>query len=81
MKQDEILDEIVQTMLRELHQATIKFGKFRTKHEGYAVILEELDELFDVIKQNGPQERLVEEAIQVGAMAIRFVYDLGGIER
>ena len=73
------LNEITEKMIIEMYEATRKFGKFNSTHEGYAVLLEELDELFDVIKQKGSRKRLAEEAIQIGAMAIRFVYDFGDI--
>lgn len=59
----------------ELDRATDKFGPFNSTHEGYAVILEEVDELWDEVKSNDP-DRAIEEAIQVAAMAIRFVVDL-----
>ena len=59
----------------ELERASKKFGKFNTTHEGYAVILEELDELWDGIKGNHPMEKLEIEAIQVAAMALRFLVD------
>lgn len=61
----------------ELFEATKKFGPFATTHEGYAVILEEMDELWDAIKdkEKGMAE-LEKEAIQVGAMALRFLIDI-----
>jgi len=43
------------------------------------VILEELDELWEAVKlnQNTPDriERIENEAVQVGAMALRFIVD------
>lgn len=60
----------------ELVSAQVKFGPFASTHEGYAVILEELDELWGEIKRNGSRERMRAEAIQVAAMAMRFVEDL-----
>ena len=42
-----------------------------------AVMLEELDELFEEIRQKYPdKERLREEAIQVGAMAMKFIMSI-----
>jgi len=61
---------------RELLFATEKFGAFRSRHEGYAVIKEELDELWDSIKQDAPLADVKEEAVQVAAMALRFLIDL-----
>ena len=63
-------------ILAEFEDATQKFGKFNSKHEGYAIIKEELDELWDAIKKNELQEQIRREAIQIAAMALRFLYDL-----
>ena len=35
----------------ELHRASEKHSAFHSGHEGYAVILEELDELWDEVKK------------------------------
>jgi len=71
------IDNAIQAIREELESATEKFGPFVTLHEGYAVILEELDELWDAIKTKGtPIECLEKEAIQVGAMALMFLVDL-----
>ena len=40
-------------VIPELRKATEKFGKFNSMHEGYAIILEELDELWTCIKTKG----------------------------
>ena len=59
----------------EYIRATGKFGAFASTHEGWAVIREELDELWDAIKANADTHELRKEAIQVGAMALRFLTD------
>jgi hypothetical protein len=59
----------------ELKRAMVKFGPFRNGHEGYAVILEELDEMWQEVK-HGTRARAREEAVQVAAMALRFLVDL-----
>lgn len=56
----------------ELIKATQKFGPFTSNHEGYAIILEELDEAWDEIKTNNTS-RATAEMIQVGAMAVRWL--------
>jgi hypothetical protein len=68
----------VEKILLELERSTNKFGPFNSTHEGYAVIKEELDELWDEIKKNGSSERLHKEATQVAAMAVRFLIDCCG---
>lgn len=63
--------------MKELARATSKFGPFHNVHEGYAVILEELDELWTDIKNNaGATAKARAEACQVAAMAIRYMMDL-----
>lgn len=59
----------------ELRRATGKSGKFHNTHEGYAVLLEEVDELWDDIKANNLYGSC-DEAIQVAAMAMRYLFDL-----
>ena len=61
----------------EVECACSKHKSMNSAHEGYAVILEELDELWEEIKKKHPEKsRLKEEAIQVAAMAVRFVIDV-----
>ncbi|MFA5151485.1 MAG: hypothetical protein WC554_02880 [Clostridia bacterium] len=71
---------IAAEMADEFERAVKKYGfpEFHSYHEGYAVIKEELDELWEEVKKYPKQnnENLRKEAIQIGAMAIRFVYDL-----
>lgn len=71
------VERILELVDDELVNAIEKFSKFNSAHEGYAVILEELDELWEVIKdKEGKPEDMQAEAIQVAAMAVRFVWDL-----
>ena len=61
----------------ELSEAMNHFPPFASPHEGKAIIEEELDELWEHIKVNtGRTPSAVEEAIQVAAMALRYVHDL-----
>lgn len=57
-----------------------KFPEFASEHEGYAVILEEMDELWDAIKANKTTTLVdrMNEAIQIAAMAIKYVNMAGG---
>ena len=72
MKRDDAMIDIVS----EYDRATQKFGRFNSSHEGYAVIKEEFDELWDHIKNKGSEDwQLKEEATQVGAMVLRFLVD------
>lgn len=69
--------QIGDLVVEELQRARRKFGDFHNGHEGYAVIREELDELWDEVKADNIPAA-VEEALQVAAMAIRFAADLQG---
>ena len=67
--------DIINSVLIELNKATTKYGPFHSTHEGYAVIKEELEELWDEVKVNNKEKARL-EAIQVAAMAIRFIMDI-----
>lgn len=68
-------------VLEELDRAYRKFARMQVgPHEGYAVLLEEVDELWDAIKGNAPWAEQRAEAVQVAAMALRFIVD-GEIRR
>ena len=66
----------------ELDRAVAKFGGFHNAHEGYAVLLEEVDELWDLVKlpssSRTPEQlhSMRKEAKQVAAMAIRFMLEV-----
>lgn len=72
MSQAQVMDDIEQ----ELYRARVKHPPMASLHEGYAVILEELDEVWDEVKK---QERDLDavraELIQVAAMAARMALD------
>lgn len=74
-------DELAQ-VIEELNRANAHFPPFNSAHEGFAVLLEEVDELWDIVrlKQTSPgrDARMRAEAIQVMAMAWRFLVDCCG---
>lgn len=59
----------------EVERATALHPRFNSSHEGFAVLKEEVDELWDAIKKNDITHAR-EEAVQVAAMAIRFLLDV-----
>ena len=68
------MKRIVALIVDELSRANKVYKPFNSAHEGYAVMLEEMDELFDEIRKKRPDKsRMLDEAIQVGAMAIKFI--------
>ena len=75
-KQHEMFGYAVAAVRDEYAEAKGKFKDFNSDHEGFAVILEELDELWEAIKKNKSNGRKRDEAVQVAAMAIRFLTDV-----
>jgi hypothetical protein len=66
----------------ELLSATEKFGFINSLHEGYAVILEELDEFWDAVKtKESTQTEILNELVQVAAMCLRTAMDCIIIEK
>lgn len=61
----------------ELARARTKHPTPQTSyHEGYGVVLEELDEVWDLVKSQRPDKTsLLKELVQVAAMAQRFAED------
>lgn len=63
----------------EVTRARQKFPPFRSPHEGYALLLEEVDELWEVVREQydnpGRKERMRKEAMQVAAMAVCFMVE------
>lgn len=69
---------------KEYQRACKRFNSFHSPHEGYAVILEELDQLWGEIKKSDrwmsrlddvSKIRMRAGATHVAAMALRFLTD------
>ena len=72
------ISSVLEAVRKEVDRATFKYGPFVSNHEGFAILLEEVDELWEIIKKKPDsikQEELRMEAIQVAAMAARFLVD------
>lgn len=69
------IDVAIAAVRDEAIRAACKFKPFNSAHEGFAVLKEEVDELWDEVKANNSL-RASEEAVQVGAMAVRFLTDV-----
>jgi hypothetical protein len=73
-----LINEAVQD---EFYKASEKFNKFNSAHEGFAVLKEEVDELWEAVKLNKTKhpdrnDLMLKEAIQVTAMGLRFLHDV-----
>lgn len=75
------MNEILEEVIDELERADAKFAPFNSAHEGYAILLEEVDELWEAVRMKDSEDRdkrLHDEAVQVAAMALKFLLMLGG---
>ncbi len=73
------IDYILQQIDTEYTLATGVHGRFNSAHEGYAVLLEEVEELKAEVFKHAEQRSLSamrKEAIQIAAMACRFITDI-----
>ena len=80
--------ETVEEIVLAYVKARSKHAPMRGPHEGYAIILEELDELWDVVKVWQPADatamddytanmkRMRKEALHVAAMALAFLLEV-----
>lgn len=74
MKTPMTTNQIGHAVMCELESAYAKHGKEQWgRHEFWGIIAEEIDELWEAIKKDEPQERVRSEAIQVAAMVFRYL--------
>ncbi len=91
MTSEMLTNVVANDVLEELERAEAAFPKFASAHEGYAILLEEVEELKAEVfwgptlgKARIPQDepmadarmrKMRAEAVQVAAMALRFIKD------
>lgn len=82
MDEDTRFFKIVQVVIDELDRATkIHPEPMRSPHEGFAILKEEVDELWEVVRGKDESRdplAMQKEAVQVAAMALRFLSDVLG---
>lgn len=64
----------------EYDRASLLYDTLHSAHEAYAVILEELDEFWDQVRQQDARRSsalMRQELVQIAAMCLRAVLDLG----
>ena len=72
------IDAILADVRAEVLKAAIKHKPMNSAHEGYAVLFEEVDELWDHVKADtGYSDEAFTEATQIAAMGVRYQLDLG----
>ena len=82
--ENKINENIVRNIVADIHLefkvATKQYPKFNSRHEGYAILDEERFELWLEVMKNHVRDpeakiKMRKEAVQVAAMAMRFIYD------
>jgi spermidine synthase len=68
------LKQIIEDVIEEVRYAESKYPSYHSGHEGYGIIAEELDELWDEIKmKNTSYSRQYTEAKHIACTAIRHM--------
>lgn len=78
------MEILIKQIQGELAAAQKNWPPFNSAHEGFAVLKEEVDELWDHVKTNQKKRDLFamrQEAIQVAAMACKFALEVCSEER
>lgn len=79
-----MLEGVLQEVADEVQRANDLYPPHNSAHEGFAVLNEEFDELKTHVWTNQKRrdlDAMRKEAIQVAAMAVRFVTDVCNEER
>jgi hypothetical protein len=75
------LDLVLALVRAEALKAISKHGPMHSPHEGMSIIREEVDELWDHVKADtGQTPDAYKEAVQIAAMGVRYLVDLGGCD-
>lgn len=72
-------ETVLSTAARELDRSIRLHGAYNSAHEGWAVIFEELDELWEEVRKKRSKRckaAMRRETAQVAATAMRFMLDL-----
>lgn len=75
-----IIRSLFLTIEQEMENAVRDNGEFASIHEGWAVLKEEEDELWDLVRQKDADRdgrQVTQEAVQVAASAIRIALQYG----
>ena len=77
------MSEFAKIVRAELIRARAKHKPYNSAHEAYAVILEELDEFWEIVRQQTDRRSrvaMLKELSQIATTAQRAAEDLGLIE-
>lgn len=77
-EQRESISKASEELGDEVATAMMNWPPHNSAHESFAILMEEVDELWDYVKTKQSKRSIVDmrkEAIQVAAMALRFAVD------
>lgn len=76
----DMIEDALGDIAQEYEKSRRKHAFMRSPHEGYAVLLEEVDELWDEVKAWQPsfenRDAMRKEALHVAAMALAFLLEV-----
>jgi len=67
------MDRIYKDVLTEVEKVDKKYGNYASTHEMYGVLAEEVDEFWDGVKNDLPDDYLYSEAVQIAAVCFRIM--------
>lgn len=73
------IGQFLMDVREEYDAATRKHGMFNSAHEGWAVLYEEVDELWDEVRKkrsNRDNKGMYRECVQIAAMALKFALSI-----
>lgn len=76
----------IEKVANEIQTAREKYGNFNSTHEVYGVLIEEVEEFFEYVRQKpytktdgeraGKENGMINELIQISAIALRAIDEL-----
>lgn len=79
-----LLDEALNDVVYECKNSMSAWAPYNSAHEGFGVLKEEVDELWDQVRlkqKNRKIEDMRKEAVQVASVALRFIVDICNEEK
>lgn len=71
---------MIEEIKKEAEKARVKFGNYNSTHEAYAVLKEEVDEFWQLVKDSKQDgflsEHMIKELIQISAVAYRAAMEI-----
>lgn len=78
---DKKLIKIMDEVANEFLWASSRYPPHNSAHESCAILQEEYEELWDEVKMKSHnKKKMRKEAVQIAAMAMRFIYDVIEVE-